>query len=182
MTTTLQGLFDTLTTLRDDFNHAFSQPPAHNQQNARNLLAINVAGDTYALHVNDIGGVHVDRQIVPLPSPLPALLGLAGFRGQIVPVYDLAILLGYTPQPAARWLVQVRSTEAVALAFHRFDGHFSVTNDDIVPLPDDIAVARRHVAGGIRDTTGIRAVITLASVLQDIRQRATQFHQLETAT
>ncbi|MET0425771.1 MAG: chemotaxis protein CheW, partial [Actinoplanes sp.] len=69
---------------------------------------------------------HPDRPVTPLPGPLPALLGLVGFAGSVMPVYDLAALLGHPIAERPRWLVLTTGTPPLGLAFHELDGHVQV--------------------------------------------------------
>jgi len=77
-------------------------------------------------------GLHPDRPVTPLPGPLPALLGLAGFAGTVVPVYDLAALLGHPEGDRPRWLVLASGLPPLGLAFHELDGHVRVAAGTIV--------------------------------------------------
>ena len=55
-----------------------------------------MGGDPHALRINDIAGLYADMKITPCPSPVPAVARSSpAFRGEVVPVYDLAALLGY---------------------------------------------------------------------------------------
>jgi purine-binding chemotaxis protein CheW len=75
------------------------------------------------VRLDELGGLFVDRPITPLPSPVPQLLGVAGFRGAVVPVYDLAALLGHRRAGSPRWMVLTSGADAVALAFDSVAGH-----------------------------------------------------------
>ncbi len=81
----------------------------------------------YAIRLRDVRGLMGGRAIVAVPSPAPALLGIASVRSEIVPVYDLAGLLGGgAPDAGAAarpWLLLVHAPAPAALAFARFDGH-----------------------------------------------------------
>lgn len=100
------------------------------------VLAIGVGGDRYALRISDIAGLFADRAITAVPSSRAELLGIAGFRGSIVPVFDLAVLLGYTSIAAPRWLV-IASGTPVALAFEEFAGQLRVPREEqVLPVID----------------------------------------------
>ena len=81
--------------LRDDFDRSFAEPAVSHDAEHVELLAIGAGGRSYAIRLSQTWGLHPDRPITALPGPLPALLGLAGFTGTAVPVYDLAALLGH---------------------------------------------------------------------------------------
>jgi hypothetical protein len=99
MTDADQSPLRTAAALRREFDQSFAQPPATELARVENFLAVRIGGDAYAMRVAEIAGLYADKRIVPLPSPLPSLLGTVGFRGQIAPVYDLAMLFGYPARP-----------------------------------------------------------------------------------
>lgn len=179
MSHSLPGLSETAQTLRQAFDLSFAQAPRMASENPESLLAIRIGGDPYAIRVTEIGGLHVDRLIMPLPTPVPELLGVTGFRGQIAPVYDLAALLGYARGRSLRWLILLRSPDQrslVALAFDTFEMHFSVSPQSIVSAsadsPAQNGTARAHLFEAAPSDEGVRPIIQLQSLLKDIQQRA----------
>lgn len=114
--------------LRRMFDHGFSLPIAADPDVHVDLLAVRIGGDPYAVRLSEILGVFADRPIVAAPSSAPSFLGLAGVRGSIVPVFDLATLLGYTRSSAPRWLVLVAQ---IGFAFEALEGHVRATESAI---------------------------------------------------
>jgi purine-binding chemotaxis protein CheW len=113
-------------------------------------LAIRVAGDPYGVPLGDVAGLYVDRTVVAIPSKNPALLGVAGFRGTVAPVYDLRALLGYPPSEDAssarlRWLLLIGGGEPISVAFEQFETQLRVA-------PDAISTADEGKAGMTRGT------------------------------
>ncbi|GAA0733077.1 chemotaxis protein CheW [Dactylosporangium roseum] len=123
-----------LTELREAFDRSFADPPRQQVAGHDDLLAIRVGAQRYALRLTEAAGLFPDRPVTRLPGPLSALLGVAGFRGAIVPVYDLAAVFGQPAAdvPARRWLVLATGTPPVALAFDELDGHLCVPHERIV--------------------------------------------------
>jgi chemotaxis signal transduction protein len=119
----------TARTLREEFDASFAAaaavPVAH-----RDVLEIVIGGDRHALLVSEIAGIFVDRAITQVPSRRPDLVGIVGFRGAVVPVFDLAAILGYTAAVTPRWMVLV-SAAPIALAFDRFAGHVRVPRSEV---------------------------------------------------
>ncbi|WP_433203983.1 chemotaxis protein CheW [Dactylosporangium sp. CS-047395] len=173
-----------LAELRDEFDKSFADPPRSAVAGHDDLLAIRAGGVRYALRLTQAAGLFPDRPVTRLPGPLGALLGVAGFRGAIVPVYDLAAVLGAAAMSAgeedgARWLVLAAGQPAVALAFAGLDGHLRVPSDalieeadghgphgclrGIVPLPDgarpivDVPSVRAAVRASVEAVTGFGA-------------------------
>lgn len=122
--------------LRDDFDRSFSEPVRNHDEEHTELLAIRSGDRPYALKLAQTAGLHPDRPVTPLPGPLPALLGLVGFAGTVVPVYDLATLLGHPAAERPRWMVLAIGTPPLGLAFHELDGHVRVPTELIVAEDD----------------------------------------------
>ena len=87
------------------FAAGFARAPEAASRALIDLLAIRLGDAPHALRLAQVAGLYARRAIVPLPSSLPELLGLVSLRAAIVPVYDLAALLGRPAQQAPRWLV-----------------------------------------------------------------------------
>jgi hypothetical protein len=155
-------------TMRQAFDESFARrPPAHAAA-VEGLLAIRVGGDPYVLRMREIAGLHAGRVVTSVPSAVPELMGLVGLRGTVIPVYDLAALLGYPKVTAARWLV-VAATIPVALAFDGFDGYLPHAGTTVVVEAgaDDDRPVREIVAA----RSLVRPILALAPVLDRIRRR-----------
>jgi purine-binding chemotaxis protein CheW len=158
--------------LRLAFDRTFAELPSIDTAMKEDLLAIRLGAAAYALRLSEIGGVFADKKITRVPAPNPALLGIASFRGAIMPVYDLHMLLGFPPGAAIRWLVTI-SIAPVALAFESFEGHLRIAHDAIAPQGAGDGV-RNHVREFVRTASDVRAVIDLASVIATIRTQVSQ--------
>ncbi|HEX5198889.1 chemotaxis protein CheW [Paractinoplanes rhizophilus] len=139
--------------LRHEFDHSFAEPVRRHDEEHVELLAIRAGGHPYALRLAQTQGLHPDRPVTPLPGSVPSLLGLAGFAGTVVPVYDLAALLGHPVAGRPRWLVLPLGTPPLGLAFHELDGHVRVAADAIVA--EDAAAGRRGCLRGMVGLDGL---------------------------
>lgn len=154
----------TVQALRSEFDQAFAQAPAPAPPPRLALLAIRVGSTPYAIRLADIGGLHVDRSVLALPSALPELRGVTGLRGQIIPVYDLACLLGLEPAQAPRWMVLSQSSQPLAFAFDAFEAH-------VVAAPGQLLNAGADGQGALRHAELVRPILDLKSLAGDIQQR-----------
>jgi purine-binding chemotaxis protein CheW len=155
--------------LRDDFDRSFAQPARQHDAEYAELLAIRAGGRPYALRLSQASGVHSDRPVTPLPGPQAALLGVAGFSGAIVPVYDLAALLGHPVSDRPRWLVLAVGTPPLALAFHDLDGHVRVPMSIIVGETDGSS-GRDVLRGMVPLPGGTRPIVDLQSARAVVHQ------------
>jgi len=124
--------------LRHAFDRAFAEPLQLEPPALETLLAIRVGVEPCAMRLTEIAGLFVDRPVTRVPGGTTFLIGLAGFRGAIIPVYSLQALLGFNNAKTAasgsapRWLL-LAAAEPVAFAFEAFDGQRRVSPDDILP-------------------------------------------------
>jgi chemotaxis signal transduction protein len=165
----MTGLGNRAAAMRAAFDLGFAQPRQTVERDGERLLALAVGGDPYALRMDEIASVAVDRRVTPLPGPVPELSGIVGLRGAILPVYDLARLLGYPAPGRARWLA-VLSAAPVAVAFAAFEAYVVRPGGSIAFEP--AGDGSRHVRVVARAADFVRPVISLVSVLDAIRQRA----------
>jgi purine-binding chemotaxis protein CheW len=131
-----EGLAGRVAQLRAGFDRSFAEPASGASQRMEHVLAIQVAGRPYAVRLSEVAGVFTGWSVVPVPGPRSELLGVAGHRGELVPVYDLAALLGSPAlEPAgARWVMLAAGSEPVAFVFERPDGHLRIS-PDVLPAP-----------------------------------------------
>jgi len=155
--------------LRDAFDRSFAEPVAVKPTTA-SLLFLRVGGDPYALRLSEVAGLHRDKTIAAATSPLQDLLGMAGFRGVIAPVYDLGILLGYPRARAPRWILLARGPAPVALAFETFEAHFHVEVEQLAS--GGSSSTRPYLEGALREANGTRALIHVASIVEALLVRA----------
>ncbi len=164
--------------LRTEFDRSFAEPARRHDAEHVELLAVRAGDRPYALRLSQTSGLFPERPVTALPGPVPALLGLAGFGGAIVPVYDLAALLGHAVPDRPRWLVTATGTPPLALAFHALDGHVRVPADVIVTEaaegPGGPVRGMVPLAGGTRplvDLPATRAAVHALTGHDDIQER-----------
>ena len=154
--------------MRHAFDRTFAEPPRTELRETESFLAVRLGDDPYAIRLTETAGLFSDRKVTRLPSPVPELRGVAGLRGAVLPVYDLAALLGYAPASAARWLVVAKSAP-VAFAFEVFEGQLRI--DTAAVASHDGATVREHVREAALAADMVRPIVNLSSVLAAISER-----------
>jgi purine-binding chemotaxis protein CheW len=163
MTEALTRLVEQVATLRTGFDRGFVMPHRPTAARTEDLLALQVGPDPYAVRLSGVAGLFVDRRVTRVPADVPSLLGIAGFRGTIMPVYSLPILLGQTPTKAPRWLI-ILAAVPVAVAFDRFEGHLRAAFDTILPQQAH-AQMHEYAPDFVRGAETVRPVLHLPSIV-----------------
>lgn len=161
------GIADRSAQLRREFDRSFAEtPPAHAIDNV-DFLSIRVATRCFAVRLAEISGLFVDKKITRTPGAATIQLGIANFRGSIVPVYDLSSLLGYSAVAKPRWLV-VAAAAPVAFGFEAFEAHLRVPDKAIMreQAPDG---PRNFTQGLVRNETLLRPIIHLPSLVDALK-------------
>jgi chemotaxis signal transduction protein len=109
--------------MRHAFDSSFAQPLPERDVARDQLLLVRVGGVQLALRAVELAGIHADRAVTRVPARAAGLIGVAGVRNAIVPVFDLGVLLGYPARGTAqRWLA-ITAAGSIGLAFEALDGH-----------------------------------------------------------
>jgi chemotaxis signal transduction protein len=151
--------------LRRDFDSSFAKLPPAGGESGQDLLAIRLGTRRFAIRLSEIAGLYADKKITPVPGAAAGMLGIAGFRGSILPVYDLQGLLDGSGGSASRWLV-VAAAAPVAFSFEAFEQQLRVS-------PRAIKRERARAKSGFTkefiQTDGVlRPIIQLSSVLEAV--------------
>jgi purine-binding chemotaxis protein CheW len=152
--------------LRRAFDRSFAEPVRADAAPDIELLAIEVGAQAYAVRLSAITGLFADKKITRVPGGAAALLGVAGFRGALVPVYDLKVLIAEPSSRTPRWLV-IAQAAPVGLAFDAFRAQLRVRQEDIAPHS-----ARSHASGYAREVVRSQGfmgpVLDLPSLLEAV--------------
>ena len=163
--------------LRQAFDRTFALPSSLAAPEVEDLLTIRLAGDAYAIRLFDIARIVTGRRVVSVAAVTPDLLGLAGIRGGIVPVFSLSSILGYGPDPGSpRWMILCGSEEPIALAFSDFEGYLRLPTSALHAGENFRATRERvkYVNQVAATPDGVRAVINLPLIMATIRNRISQ--------
>ncbi len=129
-------------------------------------LLVELGGERYAIAVQDVLEVGSEPAPVPLPGAPAGVLGLQNVRGEVLPLLDLAALVGAgQPGSAAAMVVVEQSGRRAVLAVDRLR--------DVTPLE----------IGDARDETGpLRSSGLVDGSLVGVIDTAAVFASVETGT
>ena len=154
--------------LRTAFDAEFAAALPSPESGRCDVLCIQVAGEPYAVRLGDVASLHAGLRVVALPARAPELLGVAAIRAAVVPIYNLAVVLGMSGAAAQRWAVVHRAGTA-GFAFERYDGHVRIAETAISAASRSGPIAGQLVVAGQP-----RLVIDLDSVVEANEKRWNQ--------
>jgi chemotaxis signal transduction protein len=167
---------DHIQSLKSSFDEIFAQPYSEAHEQTEDFLAIRIAGDPFAIRLNEVSGLMNNKKVVPLPSNAPGILGVAGIRNEPVPVYSLAALLGYSQEKGlATWLILHGTRELIALACSDFEGHLRIPSPQAQPVaPED--TRPQHLRNIVKSNGQAYAVISLPTLVEAIPGKFSRDH------
>ena len=158
--------------LRQAFDARFAEPPPAEPGERVRLIVVTLGGDPVALRLSELAGISAVSKLVHLPGGAPAFLGIAGARGRVVPVFDLAALAGAGAALRARaWIALATEPALVGLCFDAIDGYLEA---GIADLSAAVAGARGglHVREIVRRGGALVRVVDVPSALSALRAAA----------
>ena len=133
------------------------------ESDAFSALVVRVGGEAYALPMDSLTAVYEGYTIVPLPCVPPFVAGMVNVRGQILPVMDLAVLLGIPSEAAKRSLLIVSNAEfSLGLCVQTVGDVISVLVSTLQPVP--AALNQVYLRNVLPDGT---ALLDLDAILND---------------
>ncbi|HTQ04825.1 MAG TPA: chemotaxis protein CheW [Polyangiaceae bacterium] len=154
--------------LRSEFDGVFALPVRERSEKLIDLLMIRVAGQSYALRVDEMSGVGAGRRVTKVPSPEPAFAGLVGIRGAIFAVYDLGVLLGLPHQASEQhWVALAAGDAQIALSFEELEGHLRLPPSEL-----GANVNAGFCEHAVRTGNELRPVVSLPRIVSVVLERA----------
>jgi purine-binding chemotaxis protein CheW len=163
----------TAAALRRAFDERFAAEPPPPPDAAERLLVVALGDARAALRLGDLTGLQAAPTLVRVPDGAPGLLGLAGIRGSVVPVFDLASLAGASapPHPRGGWIVLAGTAPRVGLHVAAALGWIDVARASIVALGEGDA-GHRHLRE-LAIVPGSRiAIVDVPAVLRELAARS----------
>jgi chemotaxis signal transduction protein len=145
-------------------------PPAA----AAGAVVLRLGASRYVVDMADVAEVAQLPRVTRVPRSQAWLLGVANWRGRVLPVLDLRPLLATDTIPlatSARVVVLSRDDVVVGVVAEAVPGVYSGDLTDLVPPPPTLTgEAATLVAGQVSDGSGPLAVLDAGAVLA-LRER-----------
>jgi purine-binding chemotaxis protein CheW len=128
---------------------------------------VRVAGEDYALPVDDVLEVAELGDVTPVPRAPTAVLGVRNLRGTVLPVVDLASVLGLSGSNApARIVVADEGGRSAGLAVDSVVG--------VEQMPEDLEeVEPPHLVGAALTDGALVGIVDVKSVLDAVAEATT---------
>jgi chemotaxis signal transduction protein len=159
-----------LAELRQGFDRGFAAPPATATAATVGLLAIRIAAGSHAIRMGEISEVQPAPRLVTLPGARPEMMGLAGIRGRLVPVYNLAALLGHDEPGTKNWVAVCGMDEPLGIGFDELEGYIQVLPTDLYPAAE-VERSRGQVREVLHRDGASRMVVSVSSIVSTLRLR-----------
>lgn len=160
--------------LQRAFDAAFALPVQAEAPLLERFLSVSIGSETLALELSGnsarISTLVANRPLVSLASEGSGFLGLAGIRGEIVPVFNLAWFAGSSRRGTGHWLAVLRLPAPAAVAFDGMNGLLELPAADIVTSP--ATGARQFIRRIAQRSTGRMPILDLDAVAEAIRVTA----------
>jgi purine-binding chemotaxis protein CheW len=129
------------------------RPHRYRHDPSKSLVGFLVGDVSYAISIAVVREISKPLTIVALPHAPPAVLGVADFRGEVIPVLDIRARFGLPPAvdtSRAKWIVVAVEGRLAALAVDAVTDVFGTANAVLSPAPPlGGGEARRGLSGVI---------------------------------
>lgn len=166
-----EGLERTAAELCAEFDRSFASPWSEASVERQDFLLVRLGAAPYALHLRQISALVAGRAIARVPARARGLLGLAGIRGEIVSVFDLAALMGHESDVGGSpWMVLCGAGELLAFAISAYEGHLRADRASIHKA-NPAASARHQLDEVAMTASGARPIVDLNRIIDSIRSQ-----------
>jgi purine-binding chemotaxis protein CheW len=151
--------------------------PRHRHDPSKDFVGFVVGDVEYAVAIARVREISNPLVVVSLPHPPRSVVGVADYRGEVVPVIDLRARFGLPPAASTRktkWIVVDVTGRAVALVVDAVTEVFGTGGAELRPAPslgggDDV----RGIAGVTQHGKGLVFVLDPVR-LRDLTERLAQ--------
>jgi purine-binding chemotaxis protein CheW len=128
--------------------------------NVLSTLVVKIRDETYALPLKTINYIlDGNTRVIPVPCVPPFVAGIANVRGHIVPVLDLATLLGVPGEAQSgdgALVVAANDEMTVAFRVEAIGDVLYLLTDKLTPLPPTLDIEKTaYLQGTLPDGTGL---------------------------
>jgi chemotaxis signal transduction protein len=159
--------------LRREFDLGFSRPTEFERHAQEDLLLFSVAGGRYAVRLGEVRAILQTPRLAWVPSGFSALRGVVAWRGELIPVFDFAELLGHPAErELGRWSLLAGDSERAAFAFHHFERFERVPVSALSKQDAQTSASGGTSENVVRLAREIVPIVSVNQVLANLAQEA----------
>ena len=161
---------DLITRLRTEFDRSFTLNTHTVTEAPVELLTFRVGEGKYAARLEHIATVYEIRTVTRIPGQASGLEGLVAVQGQLVTVYDLAVLLRAPGNTISRrWLLVCSHDRQLGFAVDAIDGYVRKSPTALVPASDN---QQHHLAvsHALEEESSTRLLVDFTVLLNSLRR------------
>lgn len=159
--------------LRREFDLGFSRPAEFERDAHEDLLLLSIANERYAVRVSEVRAILRTPRLACVPSRSSALRGVIAWRGELIPVFDFAELLGHPAErELGRWILLAGDSERAAFALHHFERFERVPVSAVSKQEAHASPSGGASENVVRLAREIVPIISVNQVLADLAQEA----------
>lgn len=138
------------------------------------FVAFVVGGVHYAVDVSHVIQVANPMEVAPLPQMSPSVVGVAEFRGCVIPVVDLRICFGVPVETTrqTKWIVFNTAVGQVGLVVDAVSGVFTSNEGDLRQVPSVARFDAKQPLVGVAMKDGRMVFLVDASFLGELAKPA----------
>lgn len=128
------------------------RPHRHRHDPSKTLVGFVIGEVVYAVPITIVREIANPLEVVALPHAPPAIVGVAHYRGEIIPVLDVRVRFGLSsmaPTRKTKWIIVVAVDRLVALVVDAVADVFGTAGAELAAAP---------ALGGGEDLRGIAGV------------------------
>lgn len=163
-----ERITDRAAELRKAFDDAFSRPIRPHAEVGDPFVGLRIGEVRLAVPLAEALGLARLPTVVHVPGAIPALMGLVGVRGELLPVYDAAGLIGLQTDGPPVWMLTCGQPERFGLVFEAVEGLLTIADADRLGEEAVDSLGLRHVSGAVVVAGRTAWVLDLASLAEGI--------------
>lgn len=154
--------------LKTEFDRAFAEPLRTQDSEFENFVGFNIEDAVFVLRMTEIKGLVQCKKVIPLPSADSHFIGITGVQGQLIPVYSLASILGYSKNNEEdRWLVLCEDKERIGFLLEDLQGYIRILASDL-SASEKLEKKQESISGAIHFGSKVAGIVNLSSIVKNI--------------
>jgi len=131
-------------------------------------LCVTIGSEFYAMPIETVLAVYEEVSVIPVPCTPPHVAGISNIRGRVLPVVDLAVLLGVasmTDAPKSALVVTAKGDATLAFRVDHIGAVQALAIKGLAPLTANLDLAHMPYLKGMLSDGSI--LLDIEAILSD---------------